>query len=325
MSTHAVPVEKYHGTGNDFLVVDASEGVGDRSAFARAYCDRETGISADTVDGAVTDAGGDAHDDPTGRRGADGVLFLEIGERYRPTRVVMTLVQPDGSTAAMCGNGARVVARWAHERTGDREFMIDTQAGTRRATVSADGSEATIEMGTPRFDPASVPVDRDEPLVAEEIEGLTVTAVDTGVPHAVAFLEGGRDDSDGIDAVDLDAVAPPVRHAAVFPQGANVNLAAVVDAGGGDGRGRDGDGHEAPAVIDQRTFERGVEGETRSCGTGAVAIVAVARRLGLIDGDTAVTRPPGGELRITVPDDDHATLTGPVAREFSGRVAADPR
>jgi diaminopimelate epimerase len=331
MSTHAVPVEKYHGTGNDFLVVDASEGVADRSAFARAYCDRETGVSVETVDDgapAADDAARDGSDgavDPGGRRGADGVLFLEIGERYRPTRVVMTLVQPDGSTAAMCGNGARVVARWAHDRTGDREFMIDTQAGTRRATVSADGSEATIEMGTPRFDPASVPVDRDEPLVEEEIEGLTVTAVDTGVPHAVAFLEGGRDDPDGIDSVDLDAVAPPVRHADVFPQGANVNLAAVVDAGGGDEPGRDGGGHEASAVIDQRTFERGVEGETRSCGTGAVAIVAVARRLGLIDGDTAVTRPPGGELRITVPDDDHATLTGPVAREFSGRVAADPR
>ncbi|GAA0527675.1 diaminopimelate epimerase [Halorubrum aquaticum] len=324
MSAHAVPIEKYHGTGNDFLVVDAAEGVGDRSAFARAYCDRETGVSADTVDegGPTENGASDAADDPTGRRGADGVLFLEIGERYRPTRVVMTLVQPDGSTAAMCGNGARVVARWAHDRTGEREFMIDTQAGTRRATVSPDGSEATIEMGTPRFDPASVPVDRDEPLVDEEVEGLTVTAVDTGVPHAVAFLEGGRDAPDGIDAVDIDAVAPPVRHADVFPQGANVNLAAVVDAGGGS-EGEAGSGR--PAVIDQRTFERGVEGETRSCGTGAVAVVAVARRLGLIDGDTAVTRPPGGELRITVPDDDHATLTGPVAREFSGRVAADPR
>lgn len=324
MSTHAVPVEKYHGTGNDFLVVDAGEGVGDRAVFARAYCDREMGVSADTVDDGTL-ATDDPNDDHAGRRGADGVLFLELGERYRPTRVVMTLVQPDGSTAAMCGNGARVVARWAHDRTGEHEFMIDTQAGTRRATVSPDGSEVTIEMGTPRFDPTTVPVDREEPLVEEAVGGLTVTAVDTGVPHAVAFLEGGRGDPDGIDTVDIDAVAPPVRHADVFPQGANVNLAAVVDAGGKGENGGSRDGRDEPAVIDQRTFERGVEGETRSCGTGAVAVVAVARRLGLIDGDTAVTRPPGGELEITVPDDDHATLTGPVAREFSGRIAADPR
>jgi diaminopimelate epimerase len=144
---------------------------------------------------------------------------------------------------------------------------------------------------------------------------LTVTAVNTGVPHAVAFVDGGRDDLDGIDAVDLDAVAPPVRHADAFPEGANVNLAAVVDDGSGDG----------PAVIDQRTFERGVEGETRSCGTGAVAVVAAARRLDLIDGESAVSRPPGGDLEITVPDRGHATLAGPVAREYAGTLPADPR
>ncbi|MUW16035.1 diaminopimelate epimerase, partial [Halorubrum sp. CBA1125] len=251
----------------------------------------------------------------TGRPGADGVLFLSIQEAFNPTRVVMTLVQPDGSTASMCGNGARVVARWAHDRTGDREFMIDTQAGTRHASVNADATAATIEMGEPTFDPARVPVDRDEPLIDESVAGLTVTAVYTGVPHAVAFVDGGRDDPEGIDAIDLESVAPPVRHADVFPAGANVNLAAVVDAGAGDD----------PAVIDQRTFERGVEGETQSCGTGAVAIVAVARRLGLIDGASAVTRPPGGELSITVPDDGHATLTGAVAHEFSGTLPADPR
>ena len=295
MSVHGVPFEKYHGTGNDFLVVDADErSVRDRAAFARAHCDRETG---------VTDPDGDP-----GRRGADGVLFLSINQRFDPTRVVMTLVQPDGSTATMCGNGARVVALWAHELTGDREFMIDTQAGTRRASVTADATAATIEMGEPTFDPRWVPVDRDEPLIDEPVDGLTVTAVNTGVPHAVAFV-------DDTAAVDLEAVAPPVRHADVFPDGANVNLATVVDDGSDDG----------PAVVDQRTFERGVEGETRSCGTGAVAIVAAARRLGLIDGESAVSRPPGGELDITVPETGHATLTGPVFHEFSGMLAADPR
>jgi len=312
MSAHAVPFEKYHGTGNDFLVVDAdAEAVGDRAAFARAHCDRETG-----VDGAEFGAGPESDGDRNaGRRGADGVLFLSVEERFDPTRVVMTLVQPDGSTATMCGNGARVVALWAHDRTGDREFMIDTQAGTRRASVNADATAATIEMGEPTFDPRWVPLARDAPLIAEPVEGLTVTAVNTGVPHAVAFVDGGRDDPDGIDAVDLDAVAPPVRHADVFPDGANVNLAAVIDDGSGDG----------PAVIDQRTFERGVEGETRSCGTGAVAVVAAARRLGVIDGDAAVSRPPGGELEITVPDRGHATLTGPVAREYEGTLPVDPR
>ncbi|MFC7186082.1 diaminopimelate epimerase [Halorubrum yunnanense] len=316
MSTHAVPVEKYHGTGNDFLVVDASaQSVGDRAAFARAHCDRETGVNGADFGAAPGSDGVADRDGNAGRRGADGVLFLSVEERFNPTRVVMTLVQPDGSTATMCGNGARVVALWAHERTGDREFMIDTQAGTRRASVNADATAATIEMGEPTFDPRWVPVARDEPLIDEPVAGLTVTAVNTGVPHAVAFVDGGRDDPDGVDAVDLDAVAPPVRHADAFPEGANVNLAAVVDDGSGDG----------PAVLDQRTFERGVEGETRSCGTGAVAVVAAARRVGAIEGESAVSRPPGGDLEITVPDAGHATLTGPVAHEFSGTLSADPR
>jgi len=310
MSAHAVPIVKYHGTGNDFLVVDAAARVPDRAAFARVHCDRETGVragacaeSADVeLEPSVTDA-------TNGRRGADGVLFVSVEAGYTPTRVIMTLVQPDGSTADMCGNGARVVARWAHDQTGAHEFMIDTQAGTRRATVSTDGREATIEMGVPRFDPRAVPVAADAPLVETPVEGLTVTAVDTGVPHTVAFLE-----PDEIDAVAIESVAPPVRHASVFPEGANVNLAAIHETEAGQG-----------PIIDQRTFERGVEGETRSCGTGAVAVVAAARRIGLIDDETAVTRPPGGELTITAPDGERATLTGPVAREYAGRVPAVSR
>ena len=310
MSAHAVPIVKYHGTGNDFLVVDAAARVPDRAAFARVHCDRETGVSA-TARLESTDLEADASvaDTTNGRQGADGVLFVSVEAGYTPTRVIMTLVQPDGSTADMCGNGARVVARWAHDQTGAHEFMIDTQAGTRRATVSADGREATIEMGVPRFDPRAVPVDADAPLVETPVEGLTVTAVDTGVPHAVSFLK-----PDEIDEVAIESVAPPVRHASVFPEGANVNLAAIRETEAGQG-----------PIIDQRTFERGVEGETQSCGTGAVAVVAAARRIGLIDDETAVTRPPGGELTITAPDGERATLTGPVAREYAGRVSAVSR
>lgn len=310
MSAHAVPIVKYHGTGNDFLVVDAAARVPDRAAFARVHCDRETGVSA-TARLEPTDLEADASvaDTTNGRQGADGVLFVSVEAGYTPTRVIMTLVQPDGSTADMCGNGARVVARWAHDQTGAHEFMIDTQAGTRRATVSADGREATIEMGVPRFDPRAVPVDADAPLVETPVEGLTVTAVDTGVPHAVSFLK-----PDEIDEVAIESVAPPVRHASVFPEGANVNLAAIRETEAGQG-----------PIIDQRTFERGVEGETRSCGTGAVAVVAAAYRTGLIDDETAVTRPPGGELTITAPGGERATLTGPVAREYAGRIPAVSR
>lgn len=183
---NSVPFEKYHGTGNEFFVVDAEDPVPDRPAFARTHCDRDAGIVLTGSD----------------RRGADGVLFLALESRYDPPRVVMTLVQPDGSVAAMCGNGARVAAAWAAERANTDEIMIDTPAGTRRATV--DGNEVNVEMGIPSFDPRDVPLESDDELVEGEVEGLTVTAVNTGVPHAVAFV-------DDVDDVDLESVAPSIR------------------------------------------------------------------------------------------------------------------
>jgi diaminopimelate epimerase len=259
--------EKYHGTGNDFVIVNADVCIPHRARFARGACDRTDGI------------------------GADGVLFLALEPDFRPPRVIMTLVQPDGSTAEMCGNGARCAAVWAAEQANADEVMIDTLAGTRHATIHDGG--ATIEMGAPEFAPDAVPLAGDEPLIESRVGDYDVTAVNTGVPHAVAFV-------DDVDAVNLERDAPPIRHADVFPQGANVTFASPCDDG-----------------FDQRTFERGVEGETRSCGTGAVAIAAVARRLGLVDGEQVSVSPPGGELEVTV-SDRNATLTGPVEREFGG-------
>jgi len=283
-----VHIQKYHGTGNDFVVVDATERVGDRRAFARALCDRTTGIS---------------HPDSP-RIGADGVLFLHLETEYASPRVVMTLVQPDGSTAAMCGNGARCAAAWAMERTGADGVMLDTLAGSRRTRRVADG--VAVEMGAPGFDPAVVPLDAEEPLVevaADDLvaetaaAGYAVTAVNTGVPHAVVLVED-------VDAVALDRVGPALRHADVFPEGANVTVAAPRPDGG----------------FDARTYERGVEGETPASGTGALAIAAVADRLGRLDGESVSIHPPGGELRVALPDEGAPTLRGPVGRAFETRV-----
>ena len=310
-----VRYEKYHGTGNDFVVVDADEYVPDRRAFAREVCDRRDGATAPESGESV---------------GADGVLFLALEPEFSPPRAVMTLVQPDGSTAAMCGNGARCAAKWAAERTGADAIMLDTQAGTRRAEIHDDG--VTIEMGRPSFAPEDVPLaaDREEPLVTEsvagvgetasEIEGVTpevkVTAVNTGVPHAVAFV-------DNVDAVDLEAVGPEIRHADVFPEGANVTFASPRASNSDSDSEFKSEFAGSDGGFDQRTFERGVEGETRSCGTGAVAIAVAARRAGLTTADSVEVHPPGGRLDVSFRD-GRATLTGPVEREFEGEVSSTP-
>jgi diaminopimelate epimerase len=311
-----VPFEKYDGAGNDFVVVDAEgESVEDRAAFARLHCDREVGVRDEGSaasrggedEGSAASGGGE--DAATSRHGADGVLFLSLDADADPARVAMTLVQPDGSIAEMCGNGARCVAAWAADRSDAATFQIDTPAGTRRAVV--EGDEVAVEMGEATFDPDQVPLAGDDPLVdaaLPELDGtpaadLAITAVNTGVPHAVVFV-------DGVDAVDIDTVAPSIRHGEAFPEGANVTFATSAADGG----------------FRQRTYERGVEGETRACGTGAVAIAVVAKRLGRLpqgteDGQWVSVTPPGGELAVAVPGDGPARLRGPAERQFSGELA----
>jgi diaminopimelate epimerase len=255
--------EQYHGTGNEFVVVVETDAPADPGAFAVEVC---------------------------AERGVDGVLVLST-RAGDPPRVRMRLYQPDGSTAAMCGNGARCAARWARARTGATEFVIETPAGDRPATV--DDETVTVGMGHPTFDPGAVPVARDDPLVDEQVGGYTVTAVNTGVPHAVAFVED-------VDAVDVAADAPAVRHADVFPEGANATFATP-----------DADGYR------QRTFERGVEAETASCGTGAVAVAAVARRREERGDGWVRVSPPGGALDVRVTAEG-ASLRGPTEKVTEG-------
>ncbi|AOW80509.1 diaminopimelate epimerase [Halodesulfurarchaeum formicicum] len=266
-----VPYRQYHGTGNAFAVVEAAALETDRAAFAQSAC---------------------------AELGVDGILFLELDPETDPTRVGFTLYQPDGSTAEMCGNGARVAARWAHEQTGNRKFRLDTPAGDRLADVDADQTNVTVEMGEPTFEPAEIPVESEGPMIEEPFEGLTISAVNTGVPHAVAFLRS-------VEEVALEAMAQPIRYADEFPAGTNVTVAEYV----------------GPNEFRQRTYERGVEGETQSCGTGAVAIAAVAVRQELAEAGTPIeVSPPGGTLTVTVPTDGPATLAGPTAFEREGTI-----
>ncbi|MFW6383925.1 MAG: diaminopimelate epimerase [Halodesulfurarchaeum sp.] len=265
-----VAYRQYHGTGNSFAVVESEDFETGRSAFAEAACED---------------------------LGVDGVLFLSLSRTGTPTAIEFRLYQPDGSTAAMCGNGARVAARWGRERTGESTFRLDTPAGDRRAEVGEDS--ITVEMGEPSFEPEAVPLDADEPMIDEPFEGMPVTAVNTGVPHAVAFLHD-------IDNLDLQTVAQPIRYADRFPEGTNVTVAETAGS----------------TAFRQRTYERGVEGETKSCGTGAVAIVVTAVRLGLVEaGEPVSVRPPGGELTVTVPDTGPATLAGPTSFVGEGTVS----
>jgi diaminopimelate epimerase len=226
--------------------------------------------------------------------GADGILFLS---KSAVADVKMRLFQPDESEAEMCGNGIRCFAKYAIENAYvNAQCAVETLAGIIKVSMATRDEEffATITMPAPKFDRKDIPATGTDEY-RETIEGFEVHAVNTGVPHAVIIVPG-------VDAVDIRAVAPKIRNHASFPKGANVNF---IEKTG-------------PDAIRIRTFERGVEDETLSCGTGATASAAVAHKLGLA-GETVEVETKGGPLTIYL-----GTVTkmeGPAATVFSGIIS----
>ena len=250
---------KLHGNGNDFILIDEyqNEIVKDKAEFAATYCDRRFGI------------------------GADGVLFLSKSDC---ADIRMQLFQPDRSEAEMCGNGIRCLAKYAIDEgyiTGAGSFAIETIVGV--LTVDLDDEWIKVDMGTPEWGGV------------REINGYKVHSVNTGVPHAVIFVDDIK--------IAIDEIAPKIRYAPVFPEGANVNFVKV----------------KSGSEIMIRTYERGVEAETLSCGTGAVASAYVARRLGRT-GDRVVVRTAGGSLCISFAADGVAFMAGGAVRVYDGVI-----
>ena len=197
----------------------------------------------------------------------------------------------DGSLSEMCGNGVRVFARYLAEHQGvptDRPLPIATRAGTKTVVFEADG-QITVDMGEPRvLEPTEVGVGE---------RTWVATHVDMGNPHAVAFVES-LDDAGPLDR-------SPVFDPGIYPDGVNVEFAV-----------RRGERHVA-----MRVHERG-SGETRSCGTGACAVmVASALADGLGPGTTYRVDVPGGELTLTWTAENRVLLTGPAVLVATGQAA----
>ena len=233
--------------------------------------------------------------------GADGVLRVVRTAKHPDAAGLagdaewfMDYWNADGSFAEMCGNGVRVFVRYLltyglADAAGG--LPVATRAGVVRAV--ADGDTVTVDMGTPRLYAASTVT----------LGPLTVpgAAVDCGNPHLVCALPAAVT----LDALDLHV--SPAYDEAVFPAGVNVEFTTP---------GEPVDG--ADLHVHMRVHERG-SGETLSCGTGALAVGAVALRdAGLSAGVVAVDL-PGGRLTVTV-DDGAAWLAGPAVLVATGTV-----
>ncbi|MDT0266171.1 diaminopimelate epimerase [Streptomyces sp. DSM 44915] len=273
----SVPFLKGHGTENDFVIIPDFDG---RLALDAAAVARLCDRRAGIGgDGLLRVVRSAAH--------PEAVALADQAEWFMDYR------NADGSVAEMCGNGLRVFARYLRHAglAKGRELAVATRAGLRRARFAedADAGPITVAMGRARLPGGAAA------SVTVRVGELSWPAhqVDMGNPHAVAFVD------DLAQAGPL-LTAPEVRPTTAYPHGTNVEF--VVDRGA--------------RHVALRVHERG-SGETRSCGTGACAVmVAAARRDG--HDPAADGRPvsytvdvPGGRLEITEAVDGTVTMTGP--------------
>jgi diaminopimelate epimerase len=224
--------------------------------------------------------------------GADG-LVVSTRLSGDPPAYEVRCLNPDGSEASMCGNALRCAALCAAADHAHTQAIL-VMAGVRhRAEVRGAEVAVTAEAG---------PVLRAAAVVEDDGQSCEFDSVHTGTEHAVAFVAD-------VDAVDVEGLGRRTRyHDSFAPAGTNVSF---VQAAG-------------PGVLRIRTYERGVEAETLSCGSGAVAAVAAARARHLTgDGVVTVSNLAGAPLSVW-PDTAGAGRTfwvsGPAAIVFKGEI-----
>ncbi|MGH8045746.1 MAG: diaminopimelate epimerase [Chthoniobacterales bacterium] len=264
---------KMNGAGNDFVMLDNRAGsLALTGGQIAQLCDRHRGV------------------------GADGVLVVEPAADGADFR--MRYYNADGGEAEMCGNGARCFARFARRVSGNdaESISFETPAGVIGARCVGD--DVQIDMGAPHSYATATTLNVDG-------VDLTVHSINTGVPHAVIFV-------DDLEATDVHHIGMAIRrHPHFAPKGTNVNFVNVC----------------GPGEVAVRTYERGVEGETLACGTGVVACALIHHLECDAASPVSIVVRGGDTLRVgfergeTPGDFSKVTLTGPADFVFDGTVA----
>ena len=269
-----VPFVKMHGCGNDFVVLDERAApLGLTARRAAAIADRREGV------------------------GCDQFIVIERPPLGSGADAFMRIRNPDGAEAGACGNATRCVARLLHTENGRATQTIATAAGLLPARIAADGS-VSVDMGTPRLDWRDVPLAGPADTLHLDLAAGALrdpAALSMGNPHATFFVADA-------ERVPIAELGPPLEHAPLFPERANIGVAQVL----------------APDRIRLRVWERGA-GLTRACGSGACAAVVNAARRRLAS-RRATVLVDGGALEIDWRDDGHVLMRGPTAIAFRGEI-----
>jgi diaminopimelate epimerase len=224
--------------------------------------------------------------------GADGLILIEKSEiadfKWR-------FFNPDGSEAEMCGNGGRSVVKYAYLNGIAKERVcFETKAGLIEGEINSSEDVVKIQLTKP-FD-----LKCDYPILIDNKEYM-INSVNTGVPHVVMFLND-------IDNIDILSLGRKIRLHEIFkPDGTNVNFVKLA--------GR--------STISIRTYERGVEDETLSCGTGVVASAFIGYIKGLLISPINVNTRGGEILRVYIDNNNNVYLEGKVALVYEGIIKED--
>ena len=268
---------KMHGLGNDFVAIDAvTQNVRITASMVRRLADRKTGI------------------------GCDQVLIIEppsavdVDFNYR-------IFNCDGAEVEQCGNGARCLARFVHDRQLTGKKSIKVQTSNRVMTLNLISKNlVAVDMGIPELDPPAIPFQASEPapLYDIEVNGQVqrIAAVSMGNPHAVVTVAD-------VEAAPVAELGAALESHERFPNRVNVGFMQIVDR----------------TEIKLRVFERGV-GETEACGSGACAAAVAAIQQQLVDSPVTVhlTR---GSLKIDWKGSGHPLImSGPAKTVFHGRI-----
>lgn len=223
--------------------------------------------------------------------GADGIILVQTAKEadFR-----MRIFNSDGSEAEMCGNGIRCFKKFLEELGYlDPFYMIETMH--RRLKVETIGEQISVEMGDPKDIRFSINIEyKNTPYLLH--------CIDTGVPHIVLFVNE-------LASVNVNELGRALRNHAYFsPKGTNVNFAQRLPSG----------------KIALRTYERGVEGETLACGTGATATALAAGYQYKLTGPLDIQLSSNEFLRIGFQLEglqfSNVTMTGPARHSFNGQI-----
>ena len=230
-------------------------------------------------------------------------LMVLHAPRTPGTEAYVRIYNNDGSEAGACGNGMRCIAELMFGESGKTALTFETKAGLLNCWKGAQPRVSTVDMGMPCFAWNEIPLAeefRDTRAIELQIGPIdkpilhSPSAVSIGNPHAVFWV-------DDVAAYDLAKIGSLLEHHPIFPERANISLAAI----------------KARDHIVLRTWERGA-GLTKACGSAACAAAVAAARLKRTERAVRVTL-PGGDLLIEWrAGDDHVLMTGPVEYEFAG-------